>query len=451
LAGASIRGVLDQFQQLLPADFLEQAYAEVGVRHHNSLYSPAVVMWLLVLQRLQGGAGLGAAVLELLRGLPSSFWPRPCKRIRDWQEHGQAPSSHTGAYNQARHALPLSVVRRCCDRIFEELMAHCKPSSAEPSRRAFLLDGSSMRLAHTPELCRRYPAGFNQHGQGHWPLLKIVVAHDLQTGLAMRPEWGPMHGPHAVSEQRLLETAIERLPAGSIVIGDANFGVFSVGWAAAQRQYPVVLRLTAARAQKLAAAALHDGIDREVVWKPSVYERKNHPQLPPDAQLQGRLIVRQVQPDHGGKPFLLALFTTLLESQQQICNLYAQRWKIETDLRTLKSNLKLDQFTCSSADMVAKEIEMAMAAYNLVRAVTCQASEQSGIPPRRYSFTQVQRIVQMFGPLLASAKNPREAKRIFDQMMHYVQQAKLPCRKRKRPSYPREVWQRGAYFPTRKK
>jgi hypothetical protein len=28
--------------------------------------------------------------------------------------------------------------------------------------------------------------------------------------------------------------------------------------------------------------------------------------------------------------------------------------------------------------MVAKEIEMAMAAYNLVRAVTCQASEQSG-------------------------------------------------------------------------
>jgi len=73
------------------------------------------------------------------------------------------------------------------------------------------------------------------------------VAHDLQTGLAMRPEWGPMHGPEAVSEQRLLEKAIERLPAGSVVVGDANFGVFSVGWATAQRQYPVVLRLTTAR------------------------------------------------------------------------------------------------------------------------------------------------------------------------------------------------------------
>jgi putative transposase len=429
---------------------LEQAYAEVGVRHHNSLYSPAVTMWLLVLQRIEGGAPMGAAVLELLRGLPSDFWPRPCKRIRDWREQGKEPSSHTGAYNQARQALPLQVVRQSCERIFQELMAQLKPSSAEPSPRAFILDGSSMRMAHSPELCRQYPPGANQHGEGHWPMLKVVVAHDLHTGLAMPPEWGPMYGPDAVSEQKLLETAIERLPAGSTVIGDANFGVFSVGWAAAQRQHPVVLRLTAVRAQKLAATTLHDGIDRTVVWTPSAHERKNHPELPADAQLKGRLIVRQVQPDNGGKPFLLALFTTLHGPPEEILQLYGQRWLIETDLRTLKSNLRLDQLTCATPDMVAKEIEMAMAAYNLVRAVTCRASEESGIPPRAYSFSQVQRIVRTFTPVLAAAETPREKKRIFDRMMHYVQQAKLPRRKRKRPSYPRAVWKRGAYFPTKK-
>lgn len=434
----------------MPPGFVDQAYAEAGIRCHNSLYSPAVVMWLLILQRLEGGAPLGAAVCELLRGLPSEFWPRPCKRIRDWREQGKAPSSNTGAYNHARQALPLAVVQRTCDRIFEGLIGKLK-TSAEGSRRAFLLDGSSMRLAHSPELCRRYPAGSNQHGPGHWPVLKIVVAHDLQTGLAARPTWGAMYGPDAVSEQRLLETAIERLPAGSIIVADANFGVLSVAWVSRQRQHPVVLRLTAARARKLAGAALHDGIDREVEWKPSAYERKHHPEMPADAHIQGRLIVRQVQPDTGGKPFLLALFTTLPGTQQEILEIYGQRWRIETDLRTLKSNLKLDQLTCATEDMVAKEIDMAMAAYNLVRAVTCQASEQSGIPPRGYSFTRVQRVLQTFGPMLEDAKNGGEAKRIFDQIMHYVQQAKLPQRKRKRPSYPREVWQRGAYFPTRKK
>ena len=122
----------------------------------------------------------------------------------------------------------------------------------------------------------------------------------------------------------------------------------------------------------------------------------------------------------------------------------------QTDLRTLKSTLRLDQLTCCAPDLVAKEIDIGMAAYNLVRAVTCLASERSGIPPRGYSFTRVRRIVQTFAPLVATTADARQAKRIFDQMMHYVHQAKLPRRRRKRPSYPRQVWNRGDHFPRRR-
>src|SRR4029077_16022513 len=103
------------------------------------------------------------------------------------------------------------------------------------------------------------------HGEGHWPLLRVLVAHDVRTGLGMRPEWGAMHGPGAVSEQALLETAIDRLPRGSTVIGDANFGIFSVAYAAEQRGHPVLLRLTAQRAQRLAGGVLQDGIGRTLV------------------------------------------------------------------------------------------------------------------------------------------------------------------------------------------
>jgi len=133
------------------------------------VYSALVVLWLLVLQRLYGGVPLQAAVLELLRGLPASFWPRPCKRMRDWQQHGKLPSSHTGAYNQARQALPLSVVQQASDRICSELMAEMDRRSPVAAPRAFLLDGSSIRLPHTPALCRSYPPGSNQHGEAHFP------------------------------------------------------------------------------------------------------------------------------------------------------------------------------------------------------------------------------------------------------------------------------------------
>jgi hypothetical protein len=100
--------------------------------------------------------------------------------------------------------------------------------------------------------------------------------------------------------------------------------------------------------------------------------------------------------------------------------------------------------------MAAKEIEMSIAAYNLVRAVICLASEQSGLSPREYGFTKVRRIIQVFAPKIAADTDPQEAKRLFDQMMHYVQQAKLPRRRRKRPAYSREIWNRGAKFPNRK-
>jgi hypothetical protein len=100
--------------------------------------------------------------------------------------------------------------------------------------------------------------------------------------------------------------------------------------------------------------------------------------------------------------------------------------------------------------MVAKEIDMGMVAYNLVRALIGFASEQSGILPRGYSFTKVRHILEAFGPLLANAPNQQAAQRILDQIMTYVQQSKLPRRNRQRSSYSREVWKRGAYFPSRK-
>jgi hypothetical protein len=276
----------------------------------------------------------------------------------------------------------------------------------------------------------------------------MIVAHDLYTSLGMRPEWGPMDGPQAVSEQSLIEQAIDRLPAGAVVVYDAN-SVFSVAYAADQRKHPVVLRLTAQRAQSLLGEALRDGIDRRLVWKPSRYERKSHPQLPAEAAVAGRLIVQRVQPSDGSAAFLLALFTTLEVETDQILALYGRRWNIETDLRSLKGTLELEQLTCTTPEMVAKEIDLAMLAYNLVRAVTYLAAQKAGLAPRDFSFTRVRNVVRAFGPRIAAARNQQEAKELYETMMYCVGQAKLPKRRR-RPSTPRKVWGRPQVYPKRK-
>jgi hypothetical protein len=153
------------------------------------------------------------------------------------------------------------------------------------------------------------------------------------------------------------------------------------------------------------------------------------------------------QPDNGATPFLLYLFTTLATTGEEALSLYGKRWSIETDLRTLKTTLRLEQLTCCTPDMVAKEIDMGIAAYSLVRALACLASEESGIPPRGYNFTAVRRIVEVFTPKLAAAPHAQAAKQIFDQMMHRVREAKLPHGSRKRPSYPRRVLKPQKTYP----
>src|SRR4051812_32020724 len=122
-------------QRLLPASFLDSL--PHACPQNNRVYNLLVVMWLLIAQRLQPLASMQTAVLDLLRGLPAGFWPRPCRRVRDWHAGRKPLSSHTGAYNKARQLLPLTVVEQSCDRIFEQLTAHLDGTLPALGVRAF--------------------------------------------------------------------------------------------------------------------------------------------------------------------------------------------------------------------------------------------------------------------------------------------------------------------------
>jgi hypothetical protein len=438
--------VLDLFQKLLPLQVFLAALNQAKVRENNRVYTSPVVVWLMLCQRLQAEGTLESAVLELLGGLPGSFWPQPCKRLEEAAEEGcPRLSKQTGAYNKARQKLSLAVVEKCCDHAFQQLI---QQAELAPERRpAFFFDGTTVRMPHCEELVAAYPPTTNQHGESHWPLLRLLVAHDLYTGLALRPQWGPVNGSEAVSEQGLLEKALQRLPRQAAVVADANFGVFSVAYAADQDGHPVVLRLTAVRARSLAGGPLQDGTDRRIQWRPTREDRRSHPQLPIDAVVSGRLIVRQVQPSNGAAPFLLALFTTLEDSAEQVVELYGKRWNIEVDLRTLKGTLRLDELTCTSVAMVAKEIDVAMLAYNLVRGVIYLTAQKAGLEPRVLSFTQVRNVLQVFVPRIAAAPDERTARKLYDDMLYYLSQCKLP--QRQRSSYPRGVWPKPKSYPAR--
>ena len=427
---------------------MERLLRQEGVQQNNRLYNPLVVTWLMAYQRLHGNASMERAVANMVHGLPAEFWPRPCKRRRE-----DRVSGNDASYSRARQELPVRVVEQMADQVLEGLLAQTGGAARVCGRRAFFVDGTSLRTPHRPQTKQEFPPTSNQHGESHWPVVKLLVAHDLETGLALPPVWGAMSGPQAVSEQALFEKLLDKgVPARALLVGDINFGVFSVAYAADQRGHPVVLRMQEQRARALLNGPLVDGLDRELEWRPSRDDRKSHSDLPADACVRGRLVVMLVRPGNGADAFLLALFTTLPAaeaSREDLLQVYGKRWNIELDLRTLKSTLQLEQLTCTSPDMIAKEIHAAMIAYNLVRAVMYAAAAQSGIAPRRFSFARVRHVVEHFLPFIAAAKTPEEAQALTDKMMYCVGQKKLRNRKGRR-SYPRAVWGRPRTFPAQK-
>ena len=146
------------------------------------------------------------------------------------------------------------------------------------------------------------------------------------------------------------------------------------------------------------------------------------------------------------QPEPLYLFTTLTLPAEQLGDLYALRWNVETDLRSLKQTVHLQQLSARTPARLEKELLLAVAAYNLVRAVICLAAEKAQMPPRRLSFTNVYTLVETFSAELTSARHRRQWNALWDRIIDLATSYILPNRSKPR-SYPRAVWPKPKSFP----
>jgi hypothetical protein len=428
---------LGWFRKLCPKSFFQTLLCELEMAERSRVFTLHVTVWLMIMQRLSGNGGtLAAAVAELVNG---NGWDalEPCRRVREHRI-----STATGGFSQARMRIPVEAARRVSQHTFGQLYGILRKED-QLRHRLFLLDGSSIELAHTKEICKEYGLAKNQHGESHWPVMRVVVLHHVATGLALPPEYGAMYGPHATGEQKLGEKLMAALPPSAVVIADRNFGIFSVIWQAAQLGHDVVIRLTEARAGKM-QRDLKTGSDERVVWEPTRHDRLSNQDLPEGARLEGRLLV--VKGEIGTEP--LYLFTALEDPAATIAGLYQQRWLVETDLRSLKEQVKLHSISAKTPQMAASELLLAVAAYNLIRAVMGEAAGQIGADPRRLSFSRSQAVFWAFTRAVSRRCSAEKFEHHWKLLLQSLSQCKLP--NRKRPSAPREIWGKRSGFPLRK-
>lgn len=442
VAAEELSIVLNLYAQIASGGLFRLLQRNMGLRGHDRIFTPRVLLWMMIQQRLDARGTLASSVEHLVQGRFDPLLSR-CKRIRE-----RKISLATGGYCQARQHLPKLLVERSVEEIIQRLRNHLGERLPSLPGPLYVVDGTTVQLENGSELEETYPATKNQHGRSHWPVVRIVVLHDVETGLAQPMQWGPAFGIQAVSEQALAQRAMDPLPAQSVILGDRNFGIFSTAYAAQQRQHEVILRLTEARAKHLLGRPLSEPGESVVRWSASRWDRRRKPEAAPeDAVVPGRLIAWRV--GRGKKKQWLYLFTTLSLSAAEVVALYQKRGNIESDLRSLKQTVRLRRLAVQSVDMMEKELMVAVVAYNLVRTVMCLAARQSGLHPRQLSFTWAQNIVQDgIESVLSAPTEPEQVERL-QQLAALVGRCKLPVR-RKHRSYPREVWRPGFKYPFRR-
>src|ERR1700730_12995124 len=111
---------LDTFERVLQTTvsvgFLDQLCRKHKVRARPGIYSLAVVIWLMIYQRLHSKGTLSAAVQFLAREAPQ-WRHHPVSRA---VSEGRI-STRTGGYCRARLKMPKLVASNVCDHILEQL------------------------------------------------------------------------------------------------------------------------------------------------------------------------------------------------------------------------------------------------------------------------------------------------------------------------------------------
>ena len=433
---ATFSSALQLYQKVVSPRHVRSVARQQRRRAWAPLYKLSVVLWLMISQHLESPGTLTQAVGQAARGeLGRLLSKRQRRRM----------SLRTGGYCRARQRLPLALMKAVIKYLIQQLHKLLREPEPGLDRPVYIPDGSSLRLAPTPKLVKNYPPASNQHGQSHWPVMRVAVLHEARTGLATEIAYGPMYGPKAVSEQSLIEQLLQYVIAGALIVADRNFGIFATAFAVTRRGCDALLRLTKPRATLLTGGRLRPGTDQWIVWRPSRWDRRQHPELPNDAEVRGRVLVCALP----GLRQPLYLFTTLELPAAEIVRLYGLRWNIETDLKSLKQTVHLQPLTVTSEGMIEKDLWAAIAAYNLVRTVICLAARQANLHPRELSFTQVLHLVQPFAAGLWSDADSPTAREELKWLIRAAASCKLPKRRHRR-SFPRSVWAQGYRYPEKR-
>jgi hypothetical protein len=381
----------------LDAEAIRSACREAGHSWRRCVLDPVAIIHWFVIQVLHGNTSL-----EHVARLGGGLFTGP-------------------AYCLARAVLPRAVLQIVLHDLVKALIPGTQAEGLWRGHRTFLVDGSAFSMPDTRELRDQFgQPGAQALGCGS-PVAKILALFHAGTGVLLKVMVAPLRS-HEMAGVSGVHPA---LTAGDVLVGDRGFcsfahlamltrdGVQAV-FRMHQRQIvdftpnrPHALPDAKRGAKGLPRSRWLRGLgvlDQVVEWfkpegRPEWMTAREYEALP------ATLAVRELRYEVGRPGFrtrTVTLVTTLLDAEAYplgaLAELSGARWRVELNLRHLKTTMKMDVLKCKTVEGVLKELTVYAIVYNLVRVVMVEAARRQGVDVERVSFVDALRWLAQAGP-----------------------------------------------------
>ena len=420
---------LNSIREILPDRAIRQACKAVGYVYRRRVVTPVVTVLHMIVAAIWPEESFAASWQILWDSMVSHLWGAA----------GRSPTS--GSLSKARSRRPLAMWQR----LFEWLSNRAQDLSAPFDRwrghRVVLLDGTCVSMPDERVLFEAFGRCKTRHGPSAYPIARLVTLALAQTMTILAHALGD----YATDETTLSMTLLHLLAQGDLIVADRHFA----GANLYHRYRSFGLEFLTRLHQKIKLSHLprllsYSAVDFVTEMKIDTRYRKEDPTLPK------KVVVRLIQAvvRIRGKRQVIWLVTSLLDAQlypaQEIVELYARRWRIETLFRQVKIDLSADVLRSKTAQGIRKEIIARLMAVNIVRMTILEAAVQHRIDPLRISFVHTVRAILAFAPAMA-CETPAQVPAIYRAMLTEIASHLVPERPGR--TEPRAIRREQKHYP----
>lgn len=360
-----------------------------------------------------------------------------------------AVSSDTSPYCQARARLELDRLEQLRRHMAGQMEANVPHGSLPWSRPIKVIDGTCFNLPDTRANRMLYPQSTDQRPGCGFPQMRMVGVFSLQTSACLEHA----DAPYATSEGALFQQLWPTLKAGDIALADRLFDSYGNLAGLQLKGVDALFSVRASRPRDFRRGRRLGPRDRLYTLlkpaKPAAGWTAEQWATLPNSLTVRQLKVKVHNPK--GRVKTLILITSLLDPRlwpkELLALIYRHRWNVELFLDDIKTTLQMDMLSCRSPDMIQKELEMHLVAYNLTRSIMQEAMLTYHVPLARISFKGTLDTMRQYSQTLARIPMRQRKKRsaLYAQMLQTIAEDLVPHRPGRRE--PRCLKRRPKAFP----